>query len=283
MPSTRQHRQLRYLNQQSSHGLAPCFVSTTPQNDYCLVTNYETGTLCVLPVQAGGELAEPSQVIQFSGSGPNRSRQAGPHAHMVTPGPDGRLIDAIDLGSDRIMHYRLDATQGRLEPADPPWTAMSPGTGPRHIAYHPHRPIAYVISELQSTITVCRRNAETGGLAPVQTISTLPPAFSGQNLGAEIAVAPAGRFVYASNRGHNSLAIFSVAAESGELVLVGHVPTQGDGPRSFTIVPPGDLLLVANQESDTVVSLHIDQATGALAATGYVAQAPSPVCLQLFL
>jgi len=197
------------------------------------------------------------------------------------PQPDGHHIYAIDLGSDRVMHYRFDAVNGQLIPADPPWTMLPPGTGPRHIAFHPHAPFAYVISELQSTITVCRHDPAGGGLAALQTLSTLPSDFVGRNLGAEIQVAPSGRFVYASNRGHNSLATFAVGPGSGELTLLGHVPTQGSGPRAFTILPAGDLLLVANQETDTVVAMRIDPKTGVLSATGQVTAVPSPVCLQI--
>ena len=274
---------LRYLNQQATLGLAPCYVSVAPAGNACLVANYETGNLCVVPIEADGSLGAPAQVIQFAGSGPNRARQAGSHAHMVLQQPDGRHIYAIDLGSDRIMHYRFDTAHGELIPANPPWMVLPPGTGPRHIAFHPHAPVAYIISELQSTITVCRHDPASGALAALQTLSTLPPGFVGQNLGAEIQVAPSGRFVYASNRGHNSLATFAVDPATDELTLLGHVPTQGSGPRAFIILPAGDMLLVANQETDTVVAMRIDPKTGALSATGQVAAVPSPVCLQLLM
>ena len=152
---------------------------------------------------------------------------------MVVPSPDGGFILAVDLGTDRLMAFRLDREQGTLSPADPPWTQLPPGTGPRHLAFHPHRPFAYVVSELQSTVTVFRYGEQQGAFAALQTISTLPDAFAGQNLGAEIQVAPSGRFVYASNRGHDSLAIYAVDGETGQLALVGHESTQGVGPRAF--------------------------------------------------
>ncbi len=145
---------LSYLNQQSTHGLAPCYASIEPEGRYCLVANYETGSLCVLPIQKDGSLGEATDTVQFSGSGPNRERQEGPHAHMVMPSPDGRFILAVDLGADRLMAFRLDRERGALSPADPPWTQMPPGAGPRHLAFHPQRPFAYVINELQSTVTV---------------------------------------------------------------------------------------------------------------------------------
>ena len=272
---------LRYLNQQSTHGLAPCYASVEPAGRYCLVANYETGNLCVLPIQGDGSLGEATATVQFAGSGPNRERQEGPHAHMVTPSPDGGFILAVDLGTDRLMAFRLDRERGTLSPADPPWTQLPPGVGPRHLAFHPHRPFAYVISELKSTIIVCRYDAQGGTFAAVQTISTLPDDFTGQNLGAEIMVAPSGRFVYASNRGHDSLAIYAVDPETGQLALVGHEASQGVGPRAFTIDPSGALLLVANQDTDTVVTFWIDGDSGTLRATGHVAAVPTPVCLQL--
>ena len=274
---------LRYLNQQSTHGLAPCYASIEPAGRNCLVANYETGNLCVLPIREDyGSLGEATDTVQFSGSGPNPARQEGPHAHMVLPSPDGGFILAIDLGADRLMTFRLDMERGTLSPADPPWTQLPPGAGPRHLAFHPHRPFAYVVNELQSTVTVCRYLEQQGGFAASQVISTLPAAFTGQNLGAEIMVAPSGRFVYASNRGHDSLAIYAVDAETGRLALVGHESSQGIGPRAFTIDPSGALLLVANQDTDTVVTFWIDQASGTLRATGCVAAVPTPVCLQLF-
>ena len=272
---------LRYLNQQSTHGLAPCYASVDPEGRYCLVANYETGSLCVLPILPDGCLGEASDTVQFSGSGPNRERQEGPHAHMVSPSPDGRFILAVDLGTDRLMAFRLDSERGALSPAAPPWTQLPPGAGPRHLAFHPQQPLAYVINELQSTVTVCRYEVQQGTLRALQTISTLPNDFTGQNLGAEIVAAPSGRFVYASNRGHDSLAIYAVDQQTGQLALVGHESSQGVGPRAFTIDPSGALLLAANQDTDTVVTFWIDPDTGTLRPTGHVAAVPTPVCLQL--
>lgn len=272
---------LSYLNEQSTHGTAPCYASIEAEGRYCLVANYETGNLCVLPIQKDGSLGEATDTVQFSGSGPNPDRQEGPHAHMVVPSPDGSFILAIDLGTDRLMAFRLDKEQGTLSPADPPWTQLPPGTGPRHLAFHPHQPFAYVISELQSTVTVFRYDEQQGTFDAQQIISTLPDNFTGQKSGGEIMVAPSGRFVYASNRGHDSLAIYAVDAETGQLALVGHESTQGGGPRTFTIDPTGALLLVANQDTDTVVTFWIDPESGILRPTGHVAAVPTPVCLQL--
>jgi 6-phosphogluconolactonase len=272
---------LSYLNQQSTHGLAPCYTSIDPAGRYCLVANYETGNICVLPIRKDGGLGEATDIVQFSGSGPSPERQEGPHAHMVVPSPDGNFILAVDLGADRLMAFCLDRERGTLSPADPPWTQLPPGTGPRHLAFHPHRPLAYVISELQSTVTVCRYLEHQGTFEALQTISTLPDDFTGQNLGGEIMIAPSGRFVYASNRGHNSLAIYAVDPETGQLSVVGHESTQGTGPRAFIIDPSGTLLLVANQDTDTVVTFWINQDSGTLKATGHVIAVPTPVCLLL--
>jgi 6-phosphogluconolactonase len=272
---------LSYQNQQSTHGLAPCYISIDPSGRYCLVANYETGNLCVLPIRKNGSLGEATDTVQFSGSGPNPKRQEGPHAHMVVPSPDGGFILAVDLGTDRLMAFRLDRERGTLSPADPPWTRLPPGTGPRHLAFHPRRPFAYVISELQSTVTICRYLEHQGTFEALQTISTLPDDFTGQNLGGEIMIAPSGRFVYASNRGHNSLVIYAVDPETGQLSVVGHESTQGAGPRAFIIDSSGTLLLVANQDTDTVVTFWIDQDSGTLQATGHVAAVPTPVCLLL--
>jgi len=280
---------LSYLNEQSTHGTAPCYASIEPQGRYCLVANYETGNLCVLPIQKDGSLGEATATVQFSGSGPNPERQEGPHAHMVVPSPDRGFILAVDLGTDRLMAFRLDLERGTLSPAEgrgdhapSPWTQMPPGTGPRHLAFHPHRSFAYVISELQSTVTVFRYLERQGTFEALQTLSTLPDDFTGQNLGGEIEVAPSGRFVYASNRGHDSLAIYAAEQETGRLSLVGHESTQGVGPRAFIIDPSGALLLVANQDTDTVVTFWINQDSGSLRATGHVAAVPTPVCLQLY-
>jgi 6-phosphogluconolactonase len=275
-------RHLSYLNQQSTHGTAPCYASIEPQGRYCLVANYETGNICVLPVRKDGRLGEATDTVQFSGSGPNPERQEGPHAHMVLPSPVGSFISAVDLGTDRLMSFHLDTERGTLSPTDSPWTQMPPGSGPRHLAFHPQRPFAYVISELQSTVTVFRYLEQQGTFEALQTISTLPDDFKGQNLGGEIMIAPSGRFVYASNRGHNSLVIYAADQETGQLSVVGYESTQGASPRAFIIDPSEALLMVANQDTDTVVTFWINQDSGMLRATGHVATVPTPVCLQLY-
>ncbi len=232
-------RHLSYLNQQSTRGLAPCHISIEPEGKYCLVANYETGSVCVLPVRKDGSLGEATDAIQFYGSGPNPERQEGPHAHMIVPDPNRNAILAVDLGTDRLMAFHLDMEKGTLIPAETPWTQMAPGSGPRHLAFHPYKPFIYVINELQSSITVFHVAGSQGIFEAVQTISTLPDDFKGQNLGAEIMIAPSGRYLYASNRGDDSLVIYSIDQETGMLSFVGRELSQGIGPRHFTIDPSG--------------------------------------------
>jgi 6-phosphogluconolactonase len=274
-------KQLNFLNQQSTNGTAPCYISIEPQGRFCLVANYESGNLCVLAIMKDGRLGEVTDTVQFTGFGPNRERQEGPHAHMVLPSPDGHFTLAIDLGTDKLMTFHLDTERGTLSPAASPWTQLPPGTGPRHLVFHPHQPYAYVISELQSKVIVCRYLEQQGTFEALQTISTLPDNYTGQNSGGEIMIAPSGRFVYATNRGHDSLVIYAVNQETGLLSVVGHEATLGKSPRAFIIDPSGRLLLVANQDTDSVVTFWIDQDSGTLQATGHVAAVQTPVCLQL--
>jgi 6-phosphogluconolactonase len=273
-------KSLTYLNKQSTHGFAPCYLSIDDTGQFVLVANYESGSLCVLPIEADGRLGEATDVVQHHGSGPNAERQEGPHAHMILPGADRRTIFAVDLGIDKLLAYDLDRQHGKLLAIDSAVTKLAPGTGPRHLAFHPDGKFAYVISELQSSVIVFRLGARRGTLEELQTVSTLPTGFAGENSGAEIETAPSGRFVYASNRGHDSIAIFAVDQARGTLSLVGHVSTQGVGPRHFAIDPSETFLLAANQDSDTIVTFRIDQETGHLAPAGHTANVPTPVCVR---
>jgi 6-phosphogluconolactonase len=273
-------RNLTFLNKQSSHGFAPCYVSVVNSGRFVMVANYITGNVCVLPVRQDGRLGEATDVVQHHGSGPT-PRQEGPHAHSIRPGPFERHVFALNLGTDKIMVYTLDTARGKLVPVDPPSVKVAPGSGPRHLAFHPDGRFAYVINELSSTITAFRYSPSNAALHEVQTISTLPEGFAGANTCADIHVAPSGRFVYGSNRGHDSIAILAVDGESGKLTLVGHEPTQGATPRNFAIDPSGRFLLVANQDGDNIVSFRINQMDGQLEATGHVTAVPSPVCLCL--
>ena len=232
----------------------------------------------VLPIGTNGALAAPSDVVQHQGSGPNRGRQEGPHAHCVGFDPAGKILLAADLGIDKIMMYRFDAAAGKLAPNAPPSApAAEAGAGPRHFAFSPSGKFLYAVNELNSTVGVYAYDAARCSLTAVQSVSTV--AGGGGSSAAEVAVHPSGKFVYASNRGPNNIAIFTVDADTGKLTLAGHEPTQGGGPRHFAIDPTGAYLVAANQDSDNLVVFKIDAATGKLKATGVKASVPSPVCV----
>lgn len=268
---------LTTINSQSSQGASPCHVAVDPSGRYLLTANYGSGNLCVLPIREDGWLEAASDVVQLHGSGPHE-RQEGPHAHMITAGPQGRLLFAVDLGSDRIWIYRLDLDRGKLIPADPPWIKLAPGTGPRQLTFHPNGRFAYVIGELNSTVTVFHFDGEQGTLQAQQTVSTLPEGYGGDNLSAEIQVVPSGKFVYASNRGHDSITIYAVDQVTGRLTIAGHEPTRGKYPRHFVVDPSGTFLLVANQDSDSIIVFKMDSLSGKLQMTGQIG-VPTPVCL----
>jgi 6-phosphogluconolactonase len=244
-----------------------------------LVANYTAGTVAVLPLTADGRLRPPSTVRQQAGTGPNRARQEGPHAHEIVLDAAETFAFAADLGADRIFVYRYGAASGTLEPNDPKAAVLEPGSGPRHLAWHPSGKIAYVINELGSTVTAFRYDAGRGTLDAFQTATTLPTGFSGPNKAAEIAVSSDGRFLYASNRGDDSLAVFSIDAASGTLAPSGRVPSGGRAPRHFAIDTSGRLLLVANQDSDSITFSRLDPATGRPSPIGRPLAISKPVCI----
>jgi 6-phosphogluconolactonase len=270
---------LSLLNQQSSQGPGPCHVSVDRSGRFVLAANYGNGSIACLPIQSYGRLGAATCVVQHQGSGPNRQRQEGPHAHQILSDPEGSFIFVPDLGLDKILIYRLDRGQGTLLPNDPPWASTAPGAGPRHLTFLPDSRFAYAIDELDSTVTVFRYLAARGSLQFLQSVSTLPPGFHGRNYPAEVAVHPSGKFLYGSNRGHDSIAIFSIDAASGKLRPIGHQPTGGKEPRNFSIDPSGNYLLAANQNSDNVAVFRIDAATGLLHPTGQPVAVPAPVCI----
>ena len=233
--------------------------------------------MSVLPINPDGSLAPLTDLYMLPGKpGPHRAEQASSHPHDVVFDPRLRFIVVPDKGLDADFVFRLDAATGKLVPAEVPSVASRPGAGPRHAAFHPTAPYVYVINELDSTITTFRYDPERGGLAALQVITTLPPTFTGNSTTSEIAVSPSGRFVYGSNRGHDSLAIFSIDGTTGVLSPVGWEPTQGKTPRFFALDPSGTFLYAANQDSDTIVTFRVDQATGKLTPTGQVVKAGSP-------
>ena len=272
--------QLAFLNRQLTHGTDPCHVLVDDAGQHVFVANFMSGSVCVLPVRGDGSLGEASDFIQHLGSGIDPARQQGPHAHSVTLDAANRFAFVPDLGLDRLMVYRFDARRGMLDAHTVPWIKMKPGAGPRHVAFHPDGRHAYLVNELDSTVAVLSYDAASGTFEQLQTIATLPEGFTGASTCADIQVAPSGRFVYASNRGHDSIAIYRVDPRAGTLTCVGREPTQGKTPRSFGIDPTGTFLLVANQDSDSVVTLRIDVGTGALQPTGHTAHVPTPVCVK---
>jgi 6-phosphogluconolactonase len=244
-----------------------------------LVANYGGGSIAGLPIGSDGRLGAAKAFVQHTGSSVNPRRQEGPHAHGIYLDAMNRYAFVPDLGLDKILIYRWNAPRIELEPNDPPSVAVAPGAGPRHFAFHPGGRFAYVINELLSSVTVLAYDPLRGALEEVQTISTLPDGFAGNSTTAEIVVHPSGRFLYGSNRGHDSLAIYTIDAQTGRLTSVGHEPTRGRTPRNFAIDPTGTYLLAANQGSNSVVVFKIDVQTGGLQATGDVLEVPVPVCI----
>ena len=272
---------LRLLNRRRSMGLGPCYITLADSGRFVLVANYMGGTVAVLPVLNDGSLGEATQVEQFKGSGPNRERQEASHAHCILLDRTNENAYACDLGTDRVMLYRFDRHTGRLTPNAQPWVSLKPGAGPRHLTFHPNGRVAYVINELDATVTAFTRDVRQGTLKVLETVATLPADFKEPNTAADIHVAPGGKFLYCSNRGHDSLVAFRIDPGTGRLTLIGHTPTEGKTPRNFVIDPTGTFLLAANQNSDTVVTFRIDPQTGALRPTGHKAEIPTPVCLKL--
>ncbi len=265
---------LSHLNAQQSHGGAPCYVTVTPDGDYVLVANYSGGNVAILPIQQNGTLSPASDVERHEGSGPNQQRQQDPHAHCIVLGPSGRRAFAADLGIDRIVIYRK--TGGELEPDG--HASVAPGAGPRHFVFHPDGRRAYVINELDSTVTSF--TYDDGALRPTQTIGTLPDDFEGDNYPADIHVSQDGRFLYGSNRGHDSIAVFAVDPDTGALSPVEHVKTGGRTPRNFALDPTDRFLLAANQDTDNIVVFARNVETGRLEETGQSLPIPAPVCLR---
>ena len=272
--------ELRELNQQPSLGGSPCYIEVEARGRFVLAANYVGGNVSVLPVQRDGSLGAATDMKQYEGSSVNRDRQEGPHAHCIVLDRSNRFAYSCDLGTDKVMIFRFDGRNGKLQPAQQPWVQAKPGAGPRHLAFHPNGKYVFVMNELDSTITAFACDQSSGSLRAVRTVRTLPDDFSGANTGADIHVSPDGRFVYSSNRGHHSIATFSFDNRAGQLAAVGHESTRGSTPRNFVIDPTGTFLLVANQRSDNVVVFRRDQSTGRLSPTGQMVEVASPVCLK---
>jgi 6-phosphogluconolactonase len=273
---------LEKLSQASSGGAGPCHLVVDRSGKYVLVANYGGGSIAALPIDEQGRVGEATAFIQHKGSSVNPQRQREPHAHSINLDRANRFAVAADLGLDKVLVYRFDAARGSLTANDPPSASVKPGAGPRHFAFHPSGKFAYVINEIQVTVTAFAYDAERGELKELQTISTLPEGTSvkPQYSTAEVQVHPSGTFLYGSNRGHDSIAVFAIDGEKGTLAQVQVEPTRGKTPRNFAIDPTGRYLLAENQSSDTIAVFAIDQKTGKLSATGQIIEVPAPVCIR---
>jgi 6-phosphogluconolactonase len=273
---------LTLLNQQPSGGAGPCHLVCDRTGKSVLVANYGGGSVSALPIDADGKLGEATAFIQHAGSSVNPQRQKEPHAHSINVDASNRFAVAADLGLDKLLVYRFDAGKGTLVPNDPPHASVKPGSGPRHFAFHPKGRFAYVINEIQCTVTAFEYNAQRGELKEIQTISTLPEGESVQRgySTAEVQVHPSGKFVYGSNRGHDSIVVYTIDESTGKLAYVENKPTQGKTPRNFGIDPTGAFLLAANQGSDSLVVFRINSSSGRLTPTGQTVEVGAPVCVK---
>lgn len=270
---------LTFVNRQPSRGTLPCYLAIDRTGQTLLTGNYNSGSVAALPIGADGRLGPATAVFQHAGSGPNAARQDGPHVHCIVLDPAERYAFAADLGTDEVRAYRVDARAGTLASAS--ITAVHAGAGPRHIAFHPNGRFAYLLNELDGTCTAFAYTAATGGLTAVQTISTLPKGFAGTNYAADVKILPSGRFLYGTNRGHDSIAIFAIDATTGQLTAAGHAPAGGRWPWNIALDPTASFLLAADYESDLVAVFRVDGDTGALTPTGHAAAAPKPVNLAI--
>ena len=269
---------LTLLNAQSSGGSNPVHLEVDQTNKWLIVGNYSSGNLSVLPINADGSLGKAAQTIAHEGKSINPERQNKPYVHSINMAPNNQDVFVPDLGMDKIMAYQFNAQTGQLSAGNPPFMAGTPGAGPRHFTFHPNGKFAYVIQELDATITGF--SYKNGQLAAVQTVKTLPDDYVGSKSCADIHISPDGKFLYGSNRGHESLVIFNINPKTGQLNLVGHQNVLGKTPRNFAIDPTGNFVLVANQDTDNVVIFRRDKQTGKMTATGQEIKVSMPVCLK---
>jgi 6-phosphogluconolactonase len=272
---------LTLLQQVPSLGGSPAHLSLDATGRYLMVANYGGGNVAVFPIGSDGRLGRHSAFVQNAGSSVNLERQAGPHAHFIQITNDNRFAVVADLGLDKLLMHRFDAATGSLTTASSESVAVDPGAGPRHAAFAPSGKFVYVVNELASTVTVFAYEPGSGALQRLQTVPTLPAGFSGNNTGAEIAVDAKGSYLYVSNRGDDSIAVFSIHPDDGSLTLLEWVPSGGKAPRHFVIDPTGDWLFAANQGSDSISLFRVDQKSGRLTPTGRSLDVISPVCVQI--
>ncbi|MDQ3395268.1 MAG: beta-propeller fold lactonase family protein [Bacteroidota bacterium] len=269
--------ELSFLNQQSTHGGAPCYVQVDKSGKSLLVANYEGGNVAIFPIQSNGHIGEATKVIDQNNANKGKKDQA--HAHCIVTDPENKFAVAADLGMDKLFIYKLDANTATLIPNEPYSISTKKGAGPRHFTFNKNGKYAYGINELNSTLTAYSYNKKKGKLTEIQTVSTLPENYEGESYCADVHISPNGKFLYGSNRGHNSIVVFSIDQKSGQLSLVEHSSTLGNWPRNFAINPSGKILLVANQKSDDIFTFFIDSKNGKLTASGKKIQLASPVFL----
>jgi 6-phosphogluconolactonase len=269
---------LSQLSDQFSHGEDPCYVSVEQTGRFALVANYTSGSIAMFPIQSDGWLGPASEVIQHSGSSVHPERQTGPHAHCILPDPTNRFAIVTDLGLDKLLVYQMDLELGKLNKHAE--LEVRAGAGPRHLTFHPNGGYAYLINELNSTLTGYRYQADSGMFEQLQTVPALPKDFKGENLCADVHISPDGKYLYASNRGHDSIVCFLIDEDTGQLTYRNHTSTGGREPRNFAIDPSGAFLLVANQKSNKIVTFKIDSATGALSKMGHELEVSMPVCVK---
>ncbi len=270
---------LKALNSVSSKGNSPCHLALDRTGKWLFVANYTSGSVSVFPVNGDGSLGEASTFLQHHGSGVDPKRQEGPHAHMAAPSPDGKFLLVPDLGLDRVVVYRFDAAKGALTPNDPPFLQTDAGFGPRHLAFGKGARYIYVVGELAASVAVYRYDAARGSGEALQTISMLPAGYSGAKSGAEIAIDPSGRYLLASNRGHDSIAVFRIDAATGKLTALDRVSLGIKTPRNFALDPSGAFVLAAGQDSSRIARFRLNQSNGALTPAGDSVDTPVPVCI----
>jgi 6-phosphogluconolactonase len=269
---------LALINQTSCMGPGPCHLALDATGRFVIAAMYDGGSVAVIPVAPDGKLGEATDFVQHSGKSVNPDRQKGPHAHCVTFDPANQFVFVCDLGLDKIMAYRFDAQHGKITPGDPPFTAAKPGAGPRHMAFLPGGRFAYVVNELDSTVTSYAYDAKAGVLKPIETQTTLPGYYDGPNAPAEVSAHPSGRWIYVSNRGMNSIILFGVDPDKGTLTYIEEQGTGGKTPRHFGIQPSAKHMVICNQDSDMLLASRIDSGNGRLKPSGVFAQAPTPMC-----
>ncbi len=272
---------LHAMGQQATGGAGPCHLAVDATGRAVVVSNYGSGSVALLPLTSEGALGAVSDFIQHEGSSINPQRQREPHPHSVNIDPTNRLVLVPDLGQDKIVIYELDLERGKLAPhSAQPWARTPSGAGPRHLAFHPNGKLLFVVNELDSTVTSFGVDSDKGTLVQIDSWSTLPDGYEEKSWCADIHVHPNGQYLFASNRGHDSIAVFAIDETRGQLKPMGQTPTGGKFPRNFALDPSGQYLLAANQNSDDIHVLHVDARLGKLTPTGKKVAAPTPVCIK---